>query len=104
IGLFGTLLTTPFSSIYTIFINWNKTFNNFSFSKLSLTSGFNEVQNLRYPANFEFGWKGNFAWQNSRRRFPVTVKLLLSSFPIRSVGNLRPQSKIVISVFGIGIQ
>ncbi len=31
----------------------------------NLTSQFNEVQNLRQPTNFEFGWKGNFAWQNS---------------------------------------
>ena len=32
---------------------------------LYLTSEFNEVQNLRRSTSFEFGWKGNFAWQNS---------------------------------------
>jgi hypothetical protein len=32
---------------------------------LYLTSELKEVQNLRYPTNFEFGWKRNFAWQNS---------------------------------------
>jgi hypothetical protein len=32
---------------------------------LNITSELKEVQNLRYPTNFEFGWKRNFAWQNS---------------------------------------
>jgi len=31
------------------------------------------------------------------KRFPVTVKLLLNTFPIRSVGKFRPKSKISIS-------
>src|SRR3990167_2702272 len=70
--------------------------------KLDLTSEFNEVY-FSERRNFEathkiptsknkFGRGTNFAWQNSRRRSFRTVKFLLKSFPIRSVGKLRPQS------------
>ena len=41
----------------------------------------------------QFGRGGNFAWQNRRSRYLRTVKFLLSSFSIRSVGKFRPKSK-----------